>query len=365
LTNKRLALSSFGKQSFGQEMNNTRIICMEVNNDKLVQQCPQKCDSQRVDASLIPCRGFSKVVSDTLIGYSNLDEVSATLDRLKERALQKVRSVIECVELEQGGNYKTSHRQNFEDYNGGEIVVAHQVVIGKTVELMDDHNNVVKLGVNTRSSPITEDIEPRVINEGEQNPPLKENNNLYGKEAITNAMLCNSTTIYLREEGDPEARLCKTRDFGALAINIMPEDNFVQREKVLNTWSFKINETQPLMKLNNLMEVSPISSNFSFQKTTNGELHSQVTCLDHDSNNNDVNSKCKDHVENNQLQEEHKKILESAGNDHAMTTSTCLEHHEAVASDPQQEPSPSIGKEPLTLQSFSNICNVQMLSNLD
>ena len=341
--------NSFGKQNFGQEMNDTRMICMEVKNDKLMQQCPKKCDSQRVDASLISCRGFNKAASNTLIGYFNLDEVSATLDRLKERALQKVRSVVECVELEQGGNYKTLHQQSFEDYGGGEVVVAHQVVIRKMVELMDDHNSVIKLGINTRSSPIMEDIEPRVINEGEHNPPLKENNNLYGKEAITNAMLCNSTTIYSCEQGDPEARLCKTRDFGASAINIMPEDNIVQREKVLNAWSFKINETQPLMKLNNLMEVSPISSNFSFQKTTNGELHSQVTCLDHDSNNNDVNAKYRDHVENNQLQEEHKKILESAGNDHAMTTSTCLEHHEAVASYTQQGPSSSIGKKTLTL----------------
>lgn len=338
---------------------------MEVNNDTLVQQYHQKCDSQQVDASLILCRGFNKAVSNTLIGYSNLDEVSATLDRLKERALQKVRSVTECVELEQGGNYKTSHQQSLEDYNGGEIVVAHQVVIGKTIELMGDHNSVAKLGVNTRSSPLMEDIEPRVVNEGEQNPPLKEGNILNGKDVVTHAMLCNSTTIYSREQGDPEARLCKTRDFGALAINIMPEDNIVQREKVLNAGSFKVNEAQPLMKLNNLMEVSPISSNFSFQKTTNGELHSQVTCLDHDSNNNDVNSKYRDHVENNQLQEEHKKILESAGNDHAMTTSTCLEHHEAVASDPRQGPSPSIGKKPLTLRSFSNICNGQMLSNLN
>ena len=345
-------------------MNDTRMICMEVNNDKLVQQCPTNCDFQRVDASLIRCQGVNKAMSNTLVGYSNLDEVSATLDRLKERALQNVRSVVECVELEKGGNYKTLHQQNQKDYNGGEIIVAHQVVFEKAVELVDDYNNVIKMGVNTRSSPIMGDIEPRDINEGERNPPLK-GNNLYGKEAITHAMLCNSTTVYSCEQGDPEVVLCKTREFGALAINIMPEDNIVQREKVLNAGSSKVNEAQPLMKLNNSMEVSPISSNFSFQKTTNGELHSQVMCLDHDSNNNDVNSKYREHVENNQLHEEHKKMLEFAGNDHAMTTSTCLEQPEAVASNLRQGPSPSTSKVSLTHQSFSNICNGEVLSNLD
>lgn len=347
-------------------MDDMRKICMDVNNDKLVQQCSKKCDSQRVDASLIPCRGFKKKLSNTLVEYSNLDEVSATLDRLKERALQKVRSIVECVKLEQGGNCKTLHQQSLKDYNGGEIVVARQVVIGNTIELIADHNSAVKLGVNTRSSPIMEDVEPRVNNEGEQNPPLKEGNNLYDKEGIIHAMLCNSTTIHPCEQGDPEARLRKMRDFKASAINFMPKEDIAQREKVLNARSFKVNEAQALMTLNNSMDVSPISSNFSFQKTTNiGELHSQIMCLDHDSNNNDVNSKYRDRVEYNRLQEEHKTFLGSAGDDHAMTTPPCLGHHEAVASNPQQESSPSMGKKPLTLPSFSNKCNGEMLSNLD
>lgn len=346
-------------------MNDMRMICMEVNNDKLVQQCPKKCDFQRVDASLIPCKAFKKMLSNTLIEYSNLDEVSATLDRLKERALQNVRSVVECVELEQGGNYKTSLQQSLKDYSGGEIVVGHQVVIGKMEEQIADHNRVVKLGADARSSPILEGIEPRVNNEGEKDTLLNEGNNLCGKESCIHAMLCNSTTIYSCEENNVEARLCETRGFGALATNIIPKDKIVQTENILNVGSFKANEAQALVTLNNLMEVSPISSNFSFQKTTNGEFHSQIMCLDHDSNNNDVNSKCSDGVEHNWLQEEHKKFFGSTGDNHAMTTPTCLEHHEDKGSTPQQESSTSTGKEPFILQNNSNKCNGETLSNLD